>query len=69
MKRLMVVLMAVVLMGLMAGTAYSATDSAMVNLFVTPVVVTSLTVSPTYYVFGNVPIGTSTGSATAGHTH
>ena len=65
MKKLIIGLMVVGLMGMMAGTAMAATDSANINLLVTPVVATSLIVSPTWYDFGNVAVKTSTGSATA----
>ena len=65
MKKLIVGLMVVGMIGMMAGIGYAATDAAYINLLVTPVVTTSLTVSPTYYVFGSVAVGTSTGSATA----
>ena len=66
MKKLLVVGMVVGLLGLMAGTVMAAsTDSANVNLLVTPVVLTSLTVSPTYYDFGNVDVKASTCSVSA----
>ena len=65
MKKLIVLLMVVGLVGIMAGMGEAATDPAKVNLFVTPVVSTSLTVSPTYYYFGSVNVDTSTGSVTA----
>jgi hypothetical protein len=63
MKKLLIGLMvAVGVIGLMAGTGYAATDAALINLLVTPIVTTSLTVSPTYYVFGSVDVQTTTGS-------
>ena len=66
MKKLIVGLMVVGLLGLMAGMGEAAdTDDVRINLFVTPIVTTSLTVSATYYYFGSASVGTSTGSLTA----
>ena len=65
MKRLVVGLVVVGLVGMMGGTAMAqSTDSANVNLFVTPVVSVVLNVSPTYYMFGNVAVQVSTCSIT-----
>ncbi len=66
MKKLIVGLMVVGLVGMMAGTVMAqSTDSANINLLVTPVVVVQLSVSPTYYDFGDVNVGVSTCSITA----
>ncbi len=66
MKKLIVGLMVVGLVGMMAGMGEAATtDDVKINLFVTPIVTTSLTVSPTFYNFGIVAVGSSTGSASA----
>lgn len=66
MKKLIIGLMAVGLVGMMVLPAMAATtDSANVNLYVTPVVVVDLNVSPTYYDFGFVDVETSTASVTA----
>ena len=65
MKKLLLGLMVVGLIGLMAGAGEAATDTNDIDLYVTPVVETSLTVSPTYYDFGDVDVGVSTGSASA----
>ncbi len=66
MKKLIVGLMVVGLVGMMAGPVMAqSTDSANVNLLVTPVVVVQLSVSPTYYDFGDVDVGVSTCSVTA----
>ena len=65
MKKLIVVLMVVGLLGMMAGTGEAATDTNDIDLYVTPVVITSLTVSPTFYSFGNVNVAVSTGSVSA----
>ena len=65
MKKLIIGLMVVGIMGLMAGTGEAATDDVKINLFITPIVTTSLTVSPTYYSFGSVDVETSTGSVSA----
>ena len=65
MKKLLVVLMAVGILGLMAGTGYGATDPTRVDLYITPIVITSLTIDTTYYNFGNVNVRTSTGSTSA----
>ena len=61
MKKMILVLMVVGLVGMMAGMAQAqSTDSASVNLLVTPVVSVQLSVSPTYYVYGNVAVQVST---------
>ena len=66
MKKLIVGLMVVGILGMMAGMGEAAvTDDVKINLFITPVVITSLTVSPTYYNFGSVDVDTSTGSVTS----
>ena len=66
MKKLIVGLMVVGMLGVMAGMGEAAvTDDVKINLFITPVVITSLTVSPTYYYFGSVNVDSSTGSITA----
>lgn len=66
MKKMILVLMVVGLLGVMAGMAQAqSTDSANVNLLVTPVVSVQLSVSPTYYDFGSVAVGISTCSVTA----
>ena len=65
MKKLLIGLMVVGFLGVMVGTGFAATDATMINLLVTPVVTTSLTVSPTYYVFGSVSVGITTTSLTA----
>ena len=65
MKKLIVGLMVVGILGMMVGTGFAATDATMINLLVTPVVTTSLTVSPTYYDFGSVSVQSTTGSVTA----
>jgi hypothetical protein len=66
MKKLIVLLMVVGLMGLMAGMGEAAdTDDVKINLFVTPIVTTSLTVSSTFYYFGLVDVETTTGSVSA----
>jgi len=66
MKKLLVVLMAVGLIGFMAGAAQAqSTDAAGVDLYITPIVTVDLSVSPTYYDFGNVELAVSTISPTA----
>ncbi len=65
MKRLVILLMAVGLVGLMAGTGEAATEPARIDLYITPIVLTSLTVSPTFYNFGSVNVDMSTGSTSA----
>ena len=65
MKKLLLGLMVVGFVGLMAGAGEAATDTNDIDLYVTPVVETSLTVSPTYYDFGDVDVGVSTGSVSA----
>ncbi len=65
MKKLILGLMVVGLVGLMAGTGEAATDSNDIDLYVTPLVTTSLTVSPTFYNFGIVAVDSSTGSVSA----
>ena len=53
-------------MGMMAGDMMAAsTDSVNINLLVTPVVVTDLSVAPTFYDFGSVDVDISTSSLTA----
>ncbi len=65
MKKLIVVLMVVGLVGMVVGTAKAATDSANINLLITPVVTVDLSVSPTYYDFGSVDVQVSTCSILA----
>ncbi len=65
MKKLILGLMVVGLVGVMVGTGEAATDPAKIDLYVTPIVATSLTVNPTYYNFGSVAVGVSTGSTSA----
>ena len=66
MKKLVVGLMVIGLVGMMGLPAMAATtDSANVSLLVTPVVKVDLDVSPTYYNFGFVDVMTSTASITA----
>lgn len=66
MKKLIVGLMVVGLIGMVAGSAMAATtDSANINLYVTPIVTVNLSLSTTYYDFGNVSVMTSTCSVTA----
>lgn len=61
MKKMILGLMVVGLVGMMAGLAQAqSTDSASVNLLVTPVVTVDLSVSPTYYVYGNVAVQVTT---------
>jgi hypothetical protein len=58
--------MVVGVVGMLAGTGEAAsTDDVKINLFITPIVTTSLTVSPTYYDFESVDLKTSTGSTSA----
>ena len=65
MKKLILALMVVGLVGMMAGTGMGAsTTGVTVNLFVTPVVIVDLEISPTYYDFANVSLGTSSNSVT-----
>ena len=64
--RFMTLLMAIGFIGMMAGSLMAAsTDSVNINLLVTPVVATDLSVSPTFYDFGSVPVNISTSSLTA----
>ena len=63
MKKLIVGLMVVGILGVMVVTSEAATEAARVDLYVTPVVTTSLTISTTYYNFGDVDVDTSTGDA------
>ena len=66
MKKLIVGLMVVGLVGMMGLPVMAATtDSANVSLIVTPVVKVDLNVSPTYYNFGFVDVLTSTASITS----
>ena len=66
MKKLILVMMVVGLAGMLAGTVRGAsTDSADINLLVTPVITVTLNVSPTYYDFGNVDVQITTCSITA----
>ncbi len=66
MKKLIIGLMAVGLVGMMVLPAMAATtDTANVSLLITPVVRVVLSVSPTYYNFGFVDVKTSTASVTA----
>ena len=66
MKKLIVGLMVVGLVGMAAGSALAgSTDSANVSLMVTPVVSIDLNVSPTYYNFGFVAVKISTCSMSA----
>ena len=66
MKKLILGLMVVGLLGVMAGTGMAqTTDTNDIDLYVTPIVITSITVSPTFYNFGDVNVATSTGSASA----
>ncbi len=65
MKRLTLALVVVGILGMVAGTGWAATDPAKIDLYITPIVTTSLTVSPTYYNFGSVNVRTSTGSTSA----
>jgi len=65
-KMFLGMLMVVGVVGLMAGVAMAtSTDSADINLLVTPIVRCDLNVSPTYYNFGNVQVKKSTCSVTA----
>jgi len=66
-KMFLWMVVAVGIMGLMAGAAMAAgsTDSVNINLLVTPLVRVDLNASPTYYNFGSVPLKTSTCSVTA----
>ena len=50
---------------MMAGSVMAAsTTGVTVDLWVTPVVIVDLAISPTYYYFGSVDLGKSTNSAT-----
>ena len=64
-KMFLGMLMVIGVVGVMAGVALASTSSANINLLVTPITTTSLTVNPTYYNFGNVAVKTSTCSVTA----
>ena len=66
-KLILGMLLVMGVVGLMAGTAMAvtSTDSADVNLLITPVVICDLNVSPTYYNFGSVRVKKSTCSVTA----
>jgi len=67
MKKLLLAVLVAGLLGLAGGNlmAATSTDSANINLLVTPIVAVDLNVSPTYYDFGNVMVKTSTCSVTA----
>ena len=66
MKKLLMALMVVGIMGLGVGTVMGAsTDSANINLLVTPVFTVDLNVNPTYYNFNNVSVQASTCSIAA----
>ena len=66
MKKQLMAVMVVGIMGLGAGTAMAAsTDSANINVLVTPVVSVDISVSPASYDFGNIAVYTSTCSVTA----
>ena len=65
MKKLIIGLIVVGLIGLLGVRSEAATDPARIDLYVTPIVVTSLTVDTTYYNFGSVAVRTSTGSTSA----
>ena len=65
MKKLIVGLMVVGLVGMTVGTLMAASTDTYINLYVTPVVTTSLTISATYYNFGSVNVRTTTGSVSA----
>jgi hypothetical protein len=67
MKKLLLAVLVAGLLGLAAGNAMAATstDSANIDLLVTPVVIVDLNVTPTYYNFGNIDLQTSTMSLTA----
>ena len=61
MRKLIIGMMVVGLVGMMAGGVQGAsTDAADINLFITPIVTVILDVSPTYYDFGSVEMETST---------
>ena len=61
MKKMILVLMVVGLVGLMAGGAGASTDTEHIYLLVTPSVVVDLTISPTNYInLGLVDVGVST---------
>jgi hypothetical protein len=42
----------------------ASTNAVTVNLYITPVVIVDLEISPTYYDFSSIDLGTSTGSLT-----
>ena len=65
MKRLIVGLMVVGLIGFLAVRGEAATDDVKINIFITPIVTTSLTVDTTFYYFGSVAVETTTGSVSA----
>ena len=65
MKELIIGLVVVGLVGMMAGMGMAASTDTHINLYVTPIVITSLTISSTFYNFGLVDAATSTGSVSA----